>query len=51
VLGTVFFQFFEAGDGLGAMSAVLWTTIGMTLAAGALAALLPRHARPEDAAT
>jgi EmrB/QacA subfamily drug resistance transporter len=50
VLGTVFFQLFEAGDGLGAMSAVLWTTIGMTLAAGALAALLPRHARPEDAA-
>jgi hypothetical protein len=49
VLGTVFFQLFEAGDGLGAMSAVLWTTIGMTLAAGALAALLPRHARAEDA--
>jgi hypothetical protein len=46
---TVFFQLFEASDTLGAIRPVLWTTIGMALAAGALAAVLPRHARPEDA--
>jgi MFS family permease len=50
VLGTVYFQHLDAGDAPGAVQAVLWATIGLTLAAGALAALLPRHARPEDAA-
>lgn len=50
VLGTVYFQLFDAGDRLGAIQAVLWTTIGLALAAGLTAAVLPRHARPEDAA-
>jgi EmrB/QacA subfamily drug resistance transporter len=50
VLGTVYFQLFEAGDSPGAVQAVLWTTIGLALAAGAVASVLPRHARPEDAA-
>jgi MFS family permease len=50
VLGTVYFGLFDAGDQLGAIQAVLWTTIGLALAAGLTAAVLPRHARPEDAA-
>jgi hypothetical protein len=50
VLGTVYFQLLDAGDAPGAARAVLWTTVGLMLAAGALAGLLPRHARPEDAA-
>ncbi|MDN5930162.1 MAG: MFS transporter [Pseudonocardia sp.] len=48
VLGTVFFGRFEAGDPLGAFSTVLWAVTALILLAGALAALLPRHAR-EDA--
>jgi hypothetical protein len=50
VLGTVYFELFDAGDTKGAIEAVLWTTIGLALAAGAVAGALPRHARPEDAA-
>jgi hypothetical protein len=50
VLGTVYFQLFDAGDPKGAIEAALWTTIGLALAAGAVAGALPRHARPEDAA-
>jgi EmrB/QacA subfamily drug resistance transporter len=50
VLGTVYFQLLDAGDAPGAVRAVLWTTVGLMLAAGALAGVLPRHARPEDAA-
>jgi EmrB/QacA subfamily drug resistance transporter len=49
VLGTVFFQLFDAGDALGAIETVLWATGGLVLLAGALAFLLPRYARPEDA--
>jgi MFS family permease len=49
VLGTVYFQLLDAGDAPGAVRAVLWTTVGLMLATGALAGLLPRHARPEDA--
>ncbi|MGH3587383.1 MAG: DHA2 family efflux MFS transporter permease subunit [Pseudonocardia sp.] len=48
-LGTLYFQLLDAGDPAGAIRAVLWTTIALALAAAALAALLPRHARPEDA--
>ncbi len=49
VLGTVFFQLFDDGDPLGAITAVLWTTCGLVLLTAVLAFLLPRHARPEDA--
>jgi EmrB/QacA subfamily drug resistance transporter len=48
VLGTVFFQLFDAGDPLGAIDAVLWATGGLVLLAAALAFLLPRRAREED---
>lgn len=48
VLGTVFFQLFDAGDPLGAIEAVLWTTCGLVLVAAALGFLLPRRARPAD---
>lgn len=49
VLGTVFFGLFDAGDALGAISAVLWATAALVLLTAALAFLLPRRARPEDA--
>ncbi|WP_219419442.1 DHA2 family efflux MFS transporter permease subunit [Pseudonocardia nigra] len=48
VLGTVFFQLFEAGDPLAAIRAVLWATAALVLLAGALALLLPRRARDEE---
>ncbi|GEL17732.1 MFS transporter [Pseudonocardia asaccharolytica] len=47
VLGTVFFQVAASGDFTGGMRAVLWSAAGAVLAAGALAVLLPRRARPE----
>jgi hypothetical protein len=45
VLGTVFFDLFDAGRSTGAMVAVLLLSAGLVLAAGALAFLLPRRAR------
>lgn len=48
VLGTVFFGRFDAGDALGAITAVLWATGGLFLLTAALGFLLPRRARPED---
>ncbi|WP_026424225.1 MFS transporter [Actinokineospora inagensis] len=49
VLGTVFFQNFEAGDRAGALHSVLWVTVALCVAVAALGFLLPRWARPEDA--
>lgn len=50
-LGTVFFTRLEAGDALGAMTAVLTAVGVLLLAVAALAALLPRRARdPEPVA-
>jgi hypothetical protein len=49
VLGTVFFGLLDAGDPLGAIETVLWTTCGLVLLTAALAFLLPRRARPADA--
>jgi EmrB/QacA subfamily drug resistance transporter len=49
VLGTVFFGLLDAGDPLGAIETVLWTTCGLVLLAAALAFLLPRRARPAEA--
>jgi hypothetical protein len=43
VLGTVFFDLFDAGRSTGAMVAVLLLSAGLVLAAGALAFLLPRR--------
>jgi hypothetical protein len=45
VLGTVFFDLFDAGRANGAMVAVLVLSAALVLAAGALAFLLPRRAR------
>lgn len=50
VLGSVYFGLFDAGDPVGALAAVLWAAAGLALLTAALAHLLPRHARPEDAA-
>lgn len=50
VLGTAFFQLVDAGDPLGASEAVLRTTCGLVLLTAAPAFLLPRRARPADAA-
>ncbi|MFC5997071.1 MFS transporter [Pseudonocardia hispaniensis] len=47
VLGTVFFQVAASGTATAGMQAVLWSAMGAVLAAGALAVLLPRRARPE----
>jgi hypothetical protein len=40
---------FDGGDALGAIQAVLWTTVALVLLSAALAFLLPRWAPPEDA--
>ncbi len=45
VLGTVFFDLFDAGRPIGAMVAVLVLSAALVLAAGALGFLLPRRAR------
>src|SRR6185436_15941437 len=45
VLGTVFFDLFDAGRAPGAMVAVLALSAALVLAAGAFAFLLPRRAR------
>ncbi|PPK66405.1 MFS transporter [Actinokineospora auranticolor] len=49
VLGTVFFQYFEGGRHNDALLVVLWVSAGLVVATAALAFLLPRWARPEDA--
>ncbi|WP_033401057.1 MFS transporter [Actinokineospora enzanensis] len=50
VLGTVFFQLFESDSRADALPVVLWISVGMIVATAALGFLLPRRARPEEAA-
>lgn len=50
VLGTIFFSAIVAYGFLPAMERVLWVEGGLLLATGALALLLPRHAREDELA-